>query len=444
MRLGKKLARINFGLILLACFGVFAFTPSSSQAQTTDSTPTKNPDEIQTKIDTRSNDIKNLEKEILEYQSQINELSNKASSLADTLKSLDLNRKKLLADIKLTQDKIANKNLEIKQLNSRIGGTETTITDQKRYVAESYRHMAEAGSFSLPKLLLSGQSITNTWGEVSRLSAFENNLQDRISDLSKTKEQLESNRKSTERAKADLINLEKQLKGQKGVVEATKAEQARLLADTRNSETAFQELLDQKKELKDAFEREQARLESELKLTVDPTALPTTGQSVLSWPLDNVFITQYFGNTPFASRKPQLYSGAGHNGIDLRASIGTPIKAALSGVVVGSGNTDTIRRCYSLGKWILIRHPDGLSTLYAHLSFQSVPVGVTVRTGDVIGYSGNSGYSTGPHLHFGVYASSGIQIKQFVESAHCKGAVLPVAVRSAYLNPLSYLPAIPN
>ena len=203
-------------------------------------------------------------------------------------------------------------------------------------------------------------------------------------------------------------------------------------------------MLDDKRAQKDAFEREITRFESELKLTVDPTLLPDTGQAVLAWPIDSIHITQYFGNTRFATHNAQLYNGAGHNGIDFRASIGTPVHAALAGTIVGQGNTDIVPGCYSLGKWILIRHTDGLSTLYAHLSLQTNSVGTNVSTGDLIGYSGNTGYTTGPHLHFGVYATTGIEIKDFKESIHCKGAILPVAVLSAYLNPLSYLPNLPN
>ena len=79
-------------------------------------------------------------------------------------------------------------------------------------------------------------------------------------------------------------------------------------------------------------------------------------------------------------------------------------------MIVGTGNTDEPRGCYSYGKWILIKHENGLSTLYAHLSLIKVNAGETVNTGDIIGYSGNTGYSTGPHLHLTVYATQGVKI----------------------------------
>lgn len=165
------------------------------------------------------------------------------------------------------------------------------------------------------------------------------------------------------------------------------------------------------------------------------------GKGILHSPVDNVRITQNFGNTPFA--QSGAYNGKGHNGMDFAASIGTPIRAALSGTVLGTGNTDIVRGCYSFGKWVLIKHGNGLDTLYAHLSQINVSTGESVGTGEVIGFSGETGYATGPHLHFGVYVSSATQIIQLGQATNqktpCANAVMPVAPLSGYLNPMNYL-----
>jgi murein DD-endopeptidase MepM/ murein hydrolase activator NlpD len=182
-------------------------------------------------------------------------------------------------------------------------------------------------------------------------------------------------------------------------------------------------------------------LESKLQYTLDPSRLPSAGKGVLRWPLDSITVTQKFGNTDFA--KSGAYNGSGHNGVDFRASVGTPVKAALAGTVAGTGNTDAIRGCYSYGKWVLIRHGNGLSTLYAHLSQVNVAEGQSVGTSGVIGYSGNTGYSTGPHLHFTVYASNGVRVMRLGDSTGkstpCASATIPVAPFGAYLDPLTYL-----
>jgi murein DD-endopeptidase MepM/ murein hydrolase activator NlpD len=127
--------------------------------------------------------------------------------------------------------------------------------------------------------------------------------------------------------------------------------------------------------------------------------------------------------------------------VDFGASIGTRVKNVLDGEVVGSGDTDKYPGCYSFGRWVMVRHNNGLSTIYGHLSVISAQKGQTLKTGDTIGFSGNTGYSTGPHLHISVYATQGVRIEKYVNSRGCKEAVLPLADIKAYLDPLAYFPS---
>lgn len=397
--------------------------------------------ELQAKIDQRATDIAVLEEEIVKYQKQINELGSQASSLSATIKSLELTKKKLETDIKITENKVAEKNIEIQQLGLQIGDKQETIIDNRRIIAQAFVTINEYGDRSLPELFLQNTSLSDAWDELDELNLIQKGLTDRIADLEQVKAYLEVNKQSTEKAKSELLTLNTQLKNQRSVVLGTVAEKDSLLKETRQSEAEYQKILANKKALKEEFEREVLSLESQLRIAVDPNSIPRSGSGVLAWPLDNIVVTQYFGNTEFATKNPQIYNGKGHTGVDFRASIGTPVKASLSGIVVGVENTDLIPRCYSYGKWVMIKHPNGLSTLYAHLSLQTVSVGQQVSTGQIIGYSGNTGYTTGPHLHYGVYATQGVDIRKFAknESVNCVGATIPLADFSAYLNPLSFL-----
>lgn len=110
-------------------------------------------------------------------------------------------------------------------------------------------------------------------------------------------------------------------------------------------------------------------------------------------PLNAGRITSYFGirDDPFNEET------AMHTGIDIKAEIGSLVHAARDGVVIETGR----KRGY--GNTIVIRHKDHLRTLYAHLQSIYVASGSSVGMGDIIGSVGNSGRSTGSHLHFGVY-----------------------------------------
>jgi murein DD-endopeptidase MepM/ murein hydrolase activator NlpD len=299
--------------------------------------------------------------------------------------------------------------------------------------------MSEQDNHSLVEQILSNNRLSKSWDSLTKISQIQTNLIQKIKDLSGTKQILETNKTSSIKAKNELIALNKELDADRRALQDNVNEKNAILAETKQSEAEYLRVLKQKQTLKDSFEREMASLELELKIKVDSARLPHSGSQILSWPLSSVKITQYFGNTPFATANPQVYNGAGHTGIDLKAFIGTPVMAALDGTVVGVANTDIVRTCYSYGKWIMIKHDNGLSTLYAHLSSQIINIGDRVKTGDIIGYSGNTGYSTGPHLHFGVYASDGVQITKLTSSKNCRGVTLPLADKKAYLNPLSYL-----
>lgn len=418
----------------------FFIFPTLTSAQTT---PAINPavTNLQSKIDQRTQDIKNLEAEIAGYLKQLNELGNQASSLSSTIKSLQLTQKKLEADIKVTENKIAEKNLQIQKLGGEISDKEDNISDNKKIISRSFSMMNELGTKSLPELLLAEKSLSNAWNSIDEISTVQQGLFDHISQLQSLKANLEANKLATEKAKAELLALGKQLNDQKKIVAETTKENNALLKETKNNQANYTKLLATRQQQKEAFEREVDALEEQLKITIDPSHLPASGSGILIYPLDKIRISQYFGNTSFATKNPQIYTSGSHPGVDFATPIGTPVKAAMNGIVTAAGNMDLAGggRCRAYGKWIMVKHPNGLSTLYGHLSLIGVSKDQVVGTGDIIGYSGNTGASTGPHLHFGVYATEGVRITNLTSSSYCSGVLYPLATPKAYLNPLSYL-----
>jgi len=394
-------------------------------------------EELQAKISEHNKTIDDLEKEIASYHRELESVGKEAKSLQGTIRSIDLEQQTLAAQIKVTQAKISSVNLTLQELSFDIGDKTQRINRSTEGLKESMRKITQFDDNSLVEIFLNNKSLSAFWDSVDTLERFEARVKADLDETRKIKIDLQGKQHLSEQKKKELVSLNAELADRRSILDSNKNQKSKLLHATKNKESNYKQILEQKVTLKNAFEQELLQFESELRIAIDPSRLPKTGSGVLRWPLDSVKITQQFGNTEFA--KSGGYNGKGHNGIDLRAPVGTPIKASLSGRVSGSGNTDTVCPGASYGKWVLIEHGNGLSTLYAHFSLIKVAAGQNVETGEIIGYSGETGYATGPHLHFTVYATQGVRILDR-KSTVCKGTYhMPVADLKAYLNPLSYL-----
>ena len=314
---------------------------------------------------------------------------------------------------------------------------ESNFSGDKKAVVNALQEINATDGIGLFRQILSSRNIGDVWKEMDNLSQVQSIIQTRSKMLGILQKSMELKQGKLVAEKKGLVNLKQDLGGKKQAVAYTTAQKTALLAETQNKEDVFRELVKTKEEQKAQFEKEVFDFESQLNITIDKTEYPAPYKGVLSWPLDKIFITQKFGKTVGAEK---LYVSGSHNGVDFRASVGTRVKNVLDGVVVGTGNTDIYPGCYSFGKWVMVQHNNGLSTIYGHLSVISVSKGNELSTGDLIGYSGNTGYSTGPHLHISVYATQGVRIEKFSNSRGCKQAVIPLADIKAYLDPLAYFP----
>ena len=398
-------------------------------------------DELRAEISEHNATIERLDKEIAQYEKDLVVIGGKKKTLQNAISTLTITIKKTTASIEVTKSKIGATELEIRELAGDIADRETLIARQKAAMATMLRTVAEEDDRSLLEQTLDEETLADTWRVLDAAASFQEALKSRIDTLAAEKERLAESKAATEAKRTELVKQKTTLVAQQGSLNATKLSQSELLAQTRSQEAEYRKILAAKKAQQASFESALTDLKSKLAVAVNPSAITPAGKGVLRWPTDSVRVTQYFGNTAFA--KSGAYNGKGHNGIDIGVPNGTPLKAALAGTVVGTGNTDAVRGCYSFGKWVLIKHGNGLSTLYAHLSQFAVSAGQEVTTGQLIGYSGETGYATGPHLHFGVYVSSATQVMKLGDATNsksaCANATMPIAPLSAYLNPMNYL-----
>ena len=115
------------------------------------------------------------------------------------------------------------------------------------------------------------------------------------------------------------------------------------------------------------------------------------------YPLQSRFITSYYG----MRKDPKNGTLQFHAGVDFRGKTGAPVMASLDGIV------SVVSDDWLYGKFIIVSHYNGYKTLYGHLNAYSVKEGDRVTRGRKIGEVGSTGYSTGPHLHFGVFDKNG-------------------------------------
>jgi murein DD-endopeptidase MepM/ murein hydrolase activator NlpD len=416
-------------------------------AQTTNATSSAASD-LQSQIDQNTQQINQLDAQIAQYQTQLDAATKQGQTLQGAINQLNLTIKKTNTSITLTNKQINTTKLQIQQLGDSIASDEQMIADEQKGLAQSLRILSESEQEPIAVALLSSSGLSQAWQDIGDIEAIQSSIDADIIKLAANEQSL-SDTKSAQVSKNQQLKTQQQsLTTQKGSLSATKDAQSQLLVQTKSQESTYQQLIAQKKAQEASFESALNDLKAQYNQAVNPSQVLGFSPGTLSWPIaGTIRITQFFGDTSFSNAHEALYSGHGHDGLDIGTPIGTPVMAALDGTVLATGNTDATKGCQggSFGKWIMLEHNDGLNTMYAHLSQIGVTPGQKVTTGEVIGYSGETGYATGPHLHFGVYVSSVTQIIPLGQAtggtSPCSKAIMPVPPVSGYLNPLNYLPA---
>jgi murein DD-endopeptidase MepM/ murein hydrolase activator NlpD len=397
-------------------------------------------DQLKNQISSYQSQRDKLDAEIKEIKTKLSGTQKQSSSLKAELARIEATRLALTKQINLTQVKINQSTTVIKKLSIEIVDKKNKIDSYHQYLGSALREFLRSEQESLPNILLAEDSLSSFGAELANLNSIQNKLQIGLVNLTGAKKDLEVKKVGKEAEKKSLVTLENQLADEKKIADTNKKSKDDLLTITKSKESNYQKLLADRLAKMKAVDNEISKAESSLSIVLNTKLLPAKGHGVLSYPLDKIVITQGFGYTAFSqSAAGGVYGGKGHNGVDFGTPVGSKVKAPRPGKVIGTGDTDKTCQGASYGKWILIEHDNGLSTLYGHLSLIKVSEGQSVGLGDIIAYSGNTGYSTGPHLHFTVYASQGVQVGSLKSKvAGCGTYRLPLASPNSYLNPMNY------
>lgn len=386
-------------------------------------------EELQEKIKNLQAKTQNLSLQAQKYQKIIKSKHQEIQTLQNKISLLTNQINNLRVQIQKTENEILTTELEIQSLEILIEKTSSRIQKNRKKLSAVLQSIFEADQVSLLEIILGEQRFSGFLNQKQYLAQLQNSLQKLLENLKQEKSSLEEKRQEKEFKKEVLSRLHQNLSAQKQALNSQKLEKAELLKMTKGEEAQYQKLLSQIESKKAALLRQIRALEQEVTLKknyilfLESKNIPTPGTKLFSWPEQNATLTQKYGMTPFARRG--VYGGAPHNGIDMSAGPGAPVRAAQDGVILASGYNK------GWGYWVAIKHLGDLVTLYAHLLQPShLKIGTFVKKGQTIGFEGSTGFSTGSHLHFSLY------YKFFT---YKKNGQLYFNYFEGTLNPLDYL-----
>ncbi|MDD5083389.1 MAG: peptidoglycan DD-metalloendopeptidase family protein [Candidatus Moranbacteria bacterium] len=372
---------------------------------------------LQDELDAINNKIKS-------YNSLVNQTQQQRVMLANEIKILEANAAALEKKISDNTQQIQSLDSEITGIRSKIDEKERIIIAQKDLLKQLMRSYYENTERTKIQLLLSTQESNQLLDQNDWTVETGDKIKELLADMQSTKAGLATQHDSLQDKKQQADALRAQLERRSGYLETTKQSKESLVVKTQVQEKKYNNIIDDLEEKRNEIEDEINQLEAAKTSNLDLSKLPAFRKSTLYFPVANPHKSQGYGKATWTKQ----YSF--HNGIDFSDSTGTPIIAAGDGKVLATGNNGK----YAYGKWIAIDHGNGLVTMYGHLSVQKVSKGESVKRGGVIGLMGNTGFSTGPHVHFSVFAKNSFDI---VPSTKVSGLMLPTG---AHVNPANYLP----
>lgn len=395
---------INTGLLF-----VFIYISSLPIANAITNSTSTEVVELKTAIQSKGEELQKLNDEINKTKANLTVTQGQGKALQKEVNNLNSNIKELSLRVKAGEITVEKLSLELRELNYNIDDTKNNINVKKDNVASLLRTIQQRDSESLIVALLKNNSLADSVFEAQNLSDLNDGLRSEINNLIEVNSALTEKLDNASKKKNSIEIETNNNKNRQIIVNNEKAEREKLLKLTAVQQKEYQSQLEilTKKQKENAAEIE--KLEGELRAKVDPSSIPLARPGFLLFPVPGGKITQGYGATDFALA---TYVGKWHNAIDIGKYLGAEMVAAEDGAVVALDNQDKYCPKIGYGKYIVIKHTNGLTTLYGHMSSQSVKLNQNVKRGELIGYMGKTGWATGPHVHFAVFLSSSYVLKQ--------------------------------
>lgn len=397
-KLGVKLLAI-----LLACMLASFLMPGKAEAASSS--------EIKKQID-------ELEEENAELKAQIKEIQSQYKANEDEL--LDMVSKKNVID-----QEIALLNAQAENINAQISAYGQLIADKQEDLEkaqarlaelseknrERIRAMEEEGSLSYWEVLFEANSFSDLLDRLNMMQEIAASDQRRLDEMNAVAEEIAETQKSLSEEMIALEKVRKEMEATEAELNKKREEADKILIELDAKGEEIQAMLDESEAMQDELMEEIADLKDDYKEAKHKewlaTSVPTPARPGTDTTPSNQApssagwvrpVKSYRLTSPFGMRiHPITGKETMHQGVDMAAPQGTPIYAAKDGKV-----TRTAYQAGGAGYYVSISHGGGFASIYMHMTHYIVKPGQYVKAGQVIGYVGSTGGSTGPHLHFGI------------------------------------------
>lgn len=359
--------------------------------------------------------VSSMEEEKKKVESALKELEGKKSDTAAYVKELDRNLSALAGELTKLEGDISRKEEQIEEAKAELETAKVTENRQYEDMKLRIQYMYENGQTGLLESMMQSESIAELLNRAEYASQITSYDRKMLEEYRKTRQEVALKEEALKTEHQELLTLQDSTKAKQSSVKTLMASKEAELASYETKIASAQGEIDQynadikaqeehmarveaeiRRKEEEARKAEEARRAEEAKKNQSSAGGDSTekkGNTNFIWPCPaSGRISSAFGDRS----SPTEGASTNHKGIDIPAPSGSSIVAAADGKVVISTYS------YSAGNYIMIDHGGGLTTVYMHCSQLLVKEGETVKQGQTIAKVGSTGYSTGPHLHFGV------------------------------------------
>ena len=361
---------------------------------------------IQSELNGLKDKNKAIQAEINAIQRKYDANASEIQQLVDQKNAIDQEIALLNAQVENLNDQIAAYSQLIADAQDELDIAQFTLNGLNEKHKLRIRAMEEEGSVSYWEVIFEANSFTDMLDRINMMQEIAASDQARLDEIRKVAEEVIAAQQTMAEGKAEMEETNAALMESQATMEVKREESDGIIRELAKKQDEFQAMLDESESKQDDLMQQIAKKEKELadaKYEEKLAAQAAAGgapKSDATWatPVSGYTLTSAFG----MRKHPVLGVNRMHNGIDMACAQGTPIYATRAGKV-----TTASYQAGGAGYYVSINHLDGFSSIYMHMTHFVVSAGQSVSQGQLIGYVGSTGISTGPHLHFGIsYAGS--------------------------------------